>query len=88
MHVLLCVLQFDGISDRNITSYQVDLRISNGEKLPDLWLPVQETAQIFESRFIHYIPDSPVSYVSVIGTLCFQFYCVLLFCQVFLSLRP
>jgi len=61
------IYQHDAIQDRNITNYQVDLRVANSETLPDLWLPVSEDAEAFEQRYMLHIPDSPESFVNVIG---------------------
>ena len=63
------LFQHDGIPDANITSYQVDLRVANSERLPDLWISVPEEAQIYEQPGYAYVPGSPKSYIYVIG-LC------------------
>ena len=60
-------LQYDGITDVDITSYQVDLRIANSERLPDLWIPVPEDAQLYEDLGNAYVEGSAKSTVTVIG---------------------
>ena len=59
--------QSDGIEDWNITLYQVDLRVANSERLPDLWLPVTELAKGYEDRLFVHVPGSPKSHIYVIG---------------------
>ncbi|XP_067938571.1 CD109 antigen-like [Watersipora subatra] len=59
-----------GVPDiTNITSYQVDLRTTNSEKLPDLHIPVDEEPQLQEERILRYIPGSAQSTISVIGDI-------------------
>ena len=65
--MLFFFYQYDGIEDWNITSYQIDLRVANSERLPDLWLPVTELAKGYEDRLFVHVPGSPKSYIYVIG---------------------
>lgn len=61
--------QHDGIQDRNITNYQVDLRQANSERLPDLFITVEESHIAPEQRLEVYVEGSAKSYVNVIGQL-------------------
>ncbi|XP_067941196.1 CD109 antigen-like [Watersipora subatra] len=59
----------DGIPDANITSYQVDLRTRNAERLPDLYISVEEFAEIFEQGGTTHVAGSAKSVISVIGDI-------------------
>ncbi|KAF6025141.1 Tep6 [Bugula neritina] len=59
----------DGIQDRNITNYQVDLRQANSERLPDLFITVEESHIAPEQRLEVYVEGSAKSYVNVIGDI-------------------
>ena len=60
-------MQYDAVTEQFVSSYQVDLRISNSERAPDFYIPVKEDFVDPEERIQNYVLGSPNSVIYVVG---------------------
>lgn len=60
-------VQHYGVPEHYVTSYQVDLRRTNSEVLPNLYIPINESLIQAERSRQNYVPGSPKSRVFVQG---------------------